>query len=219
MSERSLIISGGNGMAETRAARRERLHRERTAQILQAATAVFAARGYQQATIREIAQAAGVAEGTIYNYYPGKRDLFVALVAHLSADSMRPALTAPEAVDEKQILVALLRNRLEALRRNEQLLRAVLPEILRDEELRTHILHKVVLPIIKDIETLVRARIAAGTIRPYDPRLITRILMGAVLGLLGFTVFLRDPLVKEVSEDVLVEEMSEILLHGLLVPR
>ena len=190
-------------MVETRAARRERLRRERTAQILQAATAVFAARGYQQATIREIAQAAGVAEGTIYNYYPGKRDLFLALV-HLNADSMRLALTAPGPIDEKRVLIALLHNRLEALRRNQQLLRAVLPEILRDEELRTHILHQVALPIIKDFETLVRARIAAGTVRPYDPRLITRVLMGSVLGLLGFTVFLRDPVTEEVSEDELV---------------
>jgi AcrR family transcriptional regulator len=218
MSERSFIIFGGKRMAETRTERRERLHRERTAQILSAATAIFAARGYEKATIREIAQAAGVAEGTIYNYYPGKRDLLVALVNHLSAGSMRLALTMVEPLDEKHILVALLHNRLQALRRNEQLLRAVLPEVVRDDALRTMIVREVVLRITGEFEALVRARIAAGAIRPYDPRLVTRILMGSVLGLLGFTVFLQDPLVEEIPEDDLVEQVSELLLHGLLVP-
>ena len=60
--------------------RRERRIATRRAQILEAAEAIFAAKGYHGATTREIAQAADVSEGTLYNYFASKRDLFVGLM-------------------------------------------------------------------------------------------------------------------------------------------
>ena len=63
--------------------RRERRVAARRAQILEAAEAVFAAKGYHGATTREIAQAADVSEGTLYNYFANKRDLFIGLMLSL----------------------------------------------------------------------------------------------------------------------------------------
>ena len=45
----------------------------RRTQILMGAAQVFAKKGFHKATTKEIAQAAGVAEGTIYNYFKNKR--------------------------------------------------------------------------------------------------------------------------------------------------
>ena len=50
----------------------------RTGEILAAARIVFARHGYGAATVDEIADAAGVAKGTVYLYFPSKRDLFLA---------------------------------------------------------------------------------------------------------------------------------------------
>ncbi len=50
----------------------------RTTEILEAARAVFAEKGFQGATIDAIALAAGVAKGTVYLYFDSKRDLFLA---------------------------------------------------------------------------------------------------------------------------------------------
>jgi AcrR family transcriptional regulator len=52
----------------------------RTAEIEQAARKVFLARGFQAATIQEIAEAAGIAKGTVYLYYKSKDDLYTALL-------------------------------------------------------------------------------------------------------------------------------------------
>ena len=52
----------------------------RTAEIEQAARKVFLARGFQAATIQEIAEVAGIAKGTVYLYYQSKDDLFAALL-------------------------------------------------------------------------------------------------------------------------------------------
>ena len=54
-----------------RAAKQER--------ILDAAAAVFAAKGYFNARVSEIARGAGVADGTIYLYFRSKEDILMAL--------------------------------------------------------------------------------------------------------------------------------------------
>jgi AcrR family transcriptional regulator len=48
----------------------------REAEILEAARQVFARRGFADASMDEIAHAAGLAKGTIYLYYPSKRELY-----------------------------------------------------------------------------------------------------------------------------------------------
>ena len=48
----------------------------RHAEILQAARRVFAEKGFADTSVDEIAQAAGVAKGTLYLYYTSKRDIY-----------------------------------------------------------------------------------------------------------------------------------------------
>ena len=50
----------------------------RTAGILEAARKVFALKGFNEATVDDIAGAAGVAKGTVYLYYQSKRDIYFA---------------------------------------------------------------------------------------------------------------------------------------------
>ncbi|MCS6902987.1 MAG: TetR/AcrR family transcriptional regulator, partial [Candidatus Bipolaricaulota bacterium] len=60
--------------------RRLREKEERFAAIRRAATAIFAAKGLQEATMDEIAQLAQLSKGTIYYYYPSKEALIEDLV-------------------------------------------------------------------------------------------------------------------------------------------
>jgi AcrR family transcriptional regulator len=50
-----------------------------------AAEAAFAAKGFQATRMQDIARAAGVAVGTLYNYFPSKEDIFEELCAVRSA--------------------------------------------------------------------------------------------------------------------------------------
>jgi AcrR family transcriptional regulator len=47
--------------------------------ILEAAQRVFAEKGFAEAKVADIAQAAGVATGTVYGIFPGKEDLYRAI--------------------------------------------------------------------------------------------------------------------------------------------
>ncbi len=49
--------------------------------LLEAAAAAFARSGYENANINDISLAAGLAKGTVYNYFPSKRDLLLTLVS------------------------------------------------------------------------------------------------------------------------------------------
>ena len=67
----------GDGSGESRA----RLPRvERRAQLLEAAREVFVAHGYHSAGMDDIAVRAGVSKPVLYQHFPGKLDLYLALL-------------------------------------------------------------------------------------------------------------------------------------------
>ena len=63
--------------------------RERTAcrlDMLEAAERIFAAKGYDAATVEAIAHEAGCAAGTLYNFFAGKKELFLAVADRILDD-------------------------------------------------------------------------------------------------------------------------------------
>lgn len=54
---------------------------ERHRQLLDAGTALFAQHAYEEISMRQIAEAAGVSKALLYHYFPSKLDLFKAAVA------------------------------------------------------------------------------------------------------------------------------------------
>lgn len=73
--------------------RDEGLQARRREEILDAATRLFAERGFPDTDLDSVAAVIGVAKGTIYNYFPSKRDLFLAAVDRGVAD-MHQAILA-----------------------------------------------------------------------------------------------------------------------------
>ena len=62
--------------------------------LIEAATAVFAERGYDCATTREIAERAGCAEGLIHRYFSGKRGLLIAILESRAAQVVEDFVAA-----------------------------------------------------------------------------------------------------------------------------
>jgi AcrR family transcriptional regulator len=56
--------------------------------VLEAAEEVFGAKGYHGASVTEITRAAGVAQGTFYLYFRGKKEIFLDLVESLGSRLM-----------------------------------------------------------------------------------------------------------------------------------
>jgi AcrR family transcriptional regulator len=64
--------------ARAEPAKRDKQRRQRS--LIDAANAVFAERGYDAATTREVAERAGCSEGLIHRYFGGKRGLLLAVM-------------------------------------------------------------------------------------------------------------------------------------------
>src|SRR5215211_984935 len=86
--------------ADTPARRTSRLPRgARRLQLLQAAQDVFVAQGFHAAAMDDIADRAGVSKPVLYQHFPGKRELYLALleeqVDHL-AERVRQAMAGTD---------------------------------------------------------------------------------------------------------------------------
>jgi AcrR family transcriptional regulator len=76
-----------------RPALRARYDRRR-AEVVQQAASVFAARGYDQTSVPELADALGIAAGGLYHYFAGKEELLIAICDQL----MDPLLARAQAL-------------------------------------------------------------------------------------------------------------------------
>ena len=80
--------------SESQPKRRSRRKDARPAEILDAALALFAERGFAATKLDDVAAAAGIGKGTVYLYFPTKEDLFRAVVRQ----AVLPNLEALEAL-------------------------------------------------------------------------------------------------------------------------
>lgn len=187
----------------------------RRAQILDAATRVFASKGFNRATIRDVAQAAGIADGTIYNYFANKSDLLMGLLDRLNDTERRPASLAQVTMAPfADFMRVYLRERVEALWSNADLFRAVLPELLANPELRARYYDEVIAPTMTLAEGVLRGLIANGTVRDLDLPLSMRIVAGSVLGLMVLQLLGDEMLAARWQE--IPDALADLLLPGLL---
>jgi AcrR family transcriptional regulator len=106
-------------------AARERLFRIAVRQI--------ARRGYDAATLREIAAKAGVSVGLLYRYFPSKQAVVLALYDELSADFVDRARSLPAGPWRERFLFAL-RASLATLGAQRDTLAALVPVLVGDRE-------------------------------------------------------------------------------------
>jgi TetR/AcrR family fatty acid metabolism transcriptional regulator len=174
-------------------AEQERIDRRR-AQILAAASRVFARQGFHRTTVREVAREAGIADGTIYLYFASKQELLLALLGELARVGERPAdFAALAGMDARAFLDAYLHRRFEDLREWRQLFAAVVPEVLADAELRAAQIAQAT-PAFEAAEVEIARRMTAGELPPRDPALQVRAMAATIVGLLVLDV-MGDPVV------------------------
>lgn len=197
--------------------RRERLKREREERILNAAATVFSEKGFHQATIREIADLADVADGTIYNYFADKFDLLIGLLSRLAeVDRLQEELTQAQQKGAQAFFEAAFRQRLNRIMQAEKILQALLPEVLVNRELRQRFYQQYVSRLTSLLEQYLRQRIEQGHIRPVHVPLTVRIIQSMLIGLLFVRILGDEPLGSQWEK---VPQVLTALLFDGLNPR
>jgi AcrR family transcriptional regulator len=198
---------------------KQALTEDRRAQILTAAEAVFSDRGYHGATIHEIAERAGLAEGTIYLYFASKRDLLLATWDQVALSSLVPLLQrGPGDDDDETFMATLLADRFEMIRRHAVFMRLVLHQADLDRVFQRSLQHR-----IEMIKTTVgghlRRRVAEGRFRPVDIPIALRAISGMMVGIALLDAHDPDPLFPRHSTRAVAREVARLILSGLAAGR
>ena len=189
---------------------------EREIQILDAATRVFASKGFRAATTREIAAEAGVSEGTIYNYFDSKYDLLIAMSQRLALESLQQLDDLPPEEDVRAYITALVTDRFDLLVKHMDLIRALMPEVLVDDHLRQAYVEQVLSPALSYLGQYIESRTRAGVFREMKADIVGRAMIGAVMSF-GY-LWLRQPSdLDQRSQEELVSEVVGLFLDGLRV--
>lgn len=86
-------------------ARVTKLPEERKQEIIDVAMQVFTEKGYEQATMRDIAAAVGVVPGLCYRYFESKQELFQAALKQYISDYCAPIIQAITKADSLDVLL------------------------------------------------------------------------------------------------------------------
>jgi TetR/AcrR family fatty acid metabolism transcriptional regulator len=184
-------------------------------QILEAAALVFAEKGFHTTTIRDIAKRAGVADGTIYNYFDSKPALLLGIFERMRAliiqQNMPPM---PTELDFPTFLRLFIRQPLIALKeQNFALFRIVISEMMVNEELRTLYYTQILAPTLQVAEGFFAKHAVKWGMSATETALTVRAISGMVLGLM-LEYIMGDPTLAA-EWDTLPDVLSNLLLHGV----
>jgi AcrR family transcriptional regulator len=207
-------LVGAETPRELRPTRRERRAAARKAQILKAAATVFAEKGFHRARTKEIAEAADVSEGTLYNYFDSKSDLVIGIMTSLAnVETLPEELMEALQGDVRDFFVTMFRLRIDRMEQGQEMLQAVLPEVIVNPELRERFHQHFVQRIATILEQYVQTRIEMGHIRPMNAALVARAVQSMFVGLLLLRI-LGDEMILSEWENM-PEVLATIIFDGL----
>ncbi len=193
--------------------RQRRIHRRR-GEILAAAARVLGEKGFANTTTREIAEAADVAEGTLYNYFPSKREILLAIANETEAP-METALMAAGPIQDRAALVDLVDRALDIPPDQLAFMRTSWGEAWVDD----HVLYDFVAIRLGRIHHLVadiiRARVKQGTFRTVEPDLAAQMIIGMFVAVIAPVVRGLRPPAGAAERRTLAEAIAAMILDGL----
>jgi TetR/AcrR family transcriptional regulator, fatty acid metabolism regulator protein len=185
----------------------------RIADIMLAARAVFTERGYQEALISEIAERAGVVEGSIYRFFTNKRDLLVRVVEDWYEEMI--------ARDEEQFagvrgvwnqIRFIIHHHLASIRRDPALSRLVFQELRPAPDYRSTRVFQLNQQYTHRLIDVVKAGMAQGELRPdVSPGLVRDMVYGCIEH--RTWAFLRNE--GEFDLDATADAIADIVYRGL----
>jgi AcrR family transcriptional regulator len=187
----------------------------RRTQILDAAAQVFAARGFHRTTVRDVAKAAGVADGTIYNYFENKTALLLGILDRLNENERRAIdLAQAQATDLRTFTHRYFQNHLLVFaNENQELLRVVLSEVLVNAELRERYLEQIVVPTFVGVMQQLAPLAEQGRLRTENLQLTLQLMSSMLLGVLMARMF--DEQSAQSTWEQLPDVLTDLFFEGL----
>jgi AcrR family transcriptional regulator len=188
--------------------------------ILQAAIEIFSEKGYAAAATSEIAQKAGVAEGTIFRYYKTKKDLLLSIIGPTMSRMLAPfvlrnfngVLDIPYNTFE-EFLRTFIINRLEFARRNFKILKILIQEIPFQPKLREQFAENILSKVLERVIEIVEHFKAKGEVIELPTPAILRFTISSVVGYVLNRLLLQPE--KEWNDEEEINLTIHFIMHGI----
>jgi AcrR family transcriptional regulator len=179
-----------------------------------AAAHVFAQKGYPNATTREIADEADMAEGTLYNYFDSKREILLAIFS--DAETLTETiLLEGEQLDSRGAMVQMFESALGISELHLSFTRILLTEAMVDDGVLHDFIWGMLEHTHRRLETYMAERVAAGAFRAIDPSLCAQLALGMYFALIAPVIRGVESPPPPEQRRLLAESVVSILLDGL----
>ena len=199
-----MVIDSKNGRGQQT---RERL--------LEAALQLFATHGYHGASMRQIAEAANVTVGGIYNHFRSKEEILVAVIlAWHPLQLIMPALAETEGETLERFLHNAAEQFMRTFAERPELLRIFMIELFDFEGAHLPQMFETMGP--KALIFTQRLSALDDRLRPLSPLAFMRIFLGTLIGFHIAGLLLRKLPSPHGQQIGTVDDLVTILVHGLL---
>ncbi len=192
--------------------------------ILEAALNLFSEKGYSGASTSEIAKEANVAEGTIFRYFPQKKDMLLGVVSKLvDAVSDQMVMTPLEKIYEENknappevLLKALLMDRVELFNKVGEHVKVILTEMQYHEEVLEIFVNKILKKILVYVEKVYGDFVGRGYFRDdIPPFTVFRTLVAGVAGMVVQRKLVPDVTREGLELETEVDMIIDIFMNGM----
>lgn len=184
--------------------------------ILRSAQRLFANKGYDGTTTRDLATDAGVAEGTLFRHFSNKKAILVEVATQGWVDILTDLLTELSEMGSYKAVAQVMRRRMLHLRDNADMMRVCFLEAQFHPDLRDRIQAEVIAKMTDVAEAFFQTAMDRGVYRQSNPRIVAQVFLG-MFAVAGFS---QSTLLEEDSSPQALLEMAEVLadifLNGVL---
>ncbi|MCT1903002.1 TetR/AcrR family transcriptional regulator [Oceanobacillus sojae] len=190
--------------------------------ILEAATDLFAEKGYAGTSTSEIANKAEVAEGTIFKHFKSKKGLLLAIVSPMMVKLVAPMIKndLDKVLDQEfeyiqDFIRAMIENRKEFIHNNLPMLKILVQEIPFHPELKEQFIEYVGKDIFDKLREIIKYYQDKGQLVDMKADAIMRTVASSILSyIVARYVFLPEANWDE--EEVETERIIQILESGII---
>jgi AcrR family transcriptional regulator len=184
--------------------------------ILQAAQRLFAAKGFEGTTTRDLAQTAGVAEGTLFRHFANKKAILVEVATSGWVDILTDLLTELSEMGSYKAIAQVMRRRMWNLQKNADTMRVCFMEVQFHPDLRDRIQTEVIDKMTAVAEAFFQTAIDKGIYRQMDAKLGAKVFLGlfAIAGFSDHTLIEPNASPQEMQK--MAEGLADIFLNGVL---
>jgi AcrR family transcriptional regulator len=187
--------------------------------ILQAAQKLFARHGYDGTTTKELAETAGIAEGTLFRHFTNKKAILVEVATQGWIDLLTDLLTELSEMASYEAISHVMYKRMLRLGDNYDIMRVCFMEVQLHQDLRDRIQSEAIAKMTDVAEAFFQTAMARGVYRRMNPRVIAQVFLGmfVVAGFSHETITQPGASPQKMKE--MAEGLADIFLNGVLAKK